>query len=475
MTRKHRSRRARLAATSASLRSQGSSWADVAACFQREEGVPPLVAFRLAHGLTQRQLAEQWNRLFVGESGSGAITDKQISYWESWPHAGHEPSLRTLKRLARIFECNIGELIEDGRYGHLDTARCPPEVPIDDVPPVARTNASDPDSGAATRLQFGLAGGLPCMNVSQLRQVSCLVDDARGHGEPELVPYFAARIEDCQAQDGSQGPVQALPSTLSVIAAVDVTARAVSLPVRRQLLTLAARAAEFAGWLYRDAGALDQATYWYDRATEWAQEAHNPAMQGYVLLRKSQLAYDTRDPIRVLSLAEAAEYGPWQLPPGVRAEVAQQQALGLGMLGSPLDVVERQLDEAWARLGQAVPDDERSHLLGATLTEGTLRLRSAACYHEVGDTARAADLFGQVLEDGTLSRRDAAYFTARRAAAFAAGGDPDAAADLALQSVEAATSAQSRRTLRVLADVADTLSPWHDRPAVRTLREAVSE
>lgn len=92
-----------------------------------------------------------------------------------------------------------------------------------------------------------------------------------------------------------------------------------------------------------------------------------------------------------------------------------------------------------------------------------------------GDTARAADLYGHVLEDGTLSRRDAAYFTARRAAAFAAGGDPDAAADLALQSVDVATSAQSRRTLRVVTDVADALSPWHDRPTVRTLCEAVSQ
>ncbi|MDQ1250656.1 MAG: hypothetical protein QG597_5035 [Actinomycetota bacterium] len=316
--------------------------------------------------------------------------------------------------------------------------------------------------------------GLPHMSVDQLRHVSQLVDDARSQHESDLVPYFAACIEDCQTQDGSLGPIRALPSTLSVIAALDVTARQVSLLIRRRLLSLAARSAEFTGWLYRDAGALDQATYWYDRATEWAQEAHNPAMQGYVLLRKSQLAYDHHDSIRVLTLAEAAEYGPWHLPACVQAEVAQQQALGLGMRGSPRDDVERQLDRAWSLLGQAESAND-DQLLGAVLAEGTLRLRSAVCYTEAGQTERAADLFGQVLAGDTLSRRDAGYFTARRAAAFALGGDPDTAATLALQSVDVATNANSQRTLRVVDDVVTTLQPWSDRPAVRTLREAVGQ
>lgn len=123
MSRPYRSRRAKLSALSTDLRAQGCSWSEIAARFRSEEGVPPLVAFRLAHGLTQRELAERWNRLFLGEDGSGAIADKHISYWETWPQAGHEPSLRTLKRLARLFECDISELVEDGSFRHLDAAR----------------------------------------------------------------------------------------------------------------------------------------------------------------------------------------------------------------------------------------------------------------------------------------------------------------------------------------------------------------
>jgi transcriptional regulator with XRE-family HTH domain len=128
MSRQNRSRRARLTALSADLRAQGCSWADIAIRFQQEEGVPPLVSFRLAHGLTQCQLAEQWNDLFLHEDGTGAITDKQVSYWETWPQSGHEPSLKTLKRLARMYECDIGDLVEGGRYSHLDDTKGAPRA-----------------------------------------------------------------------------------------------------------------------------------------------------------------------------------------------------------------------------------------------------------------------------------------------------------------------------------------------------------
>ncbi|HET9654778.1 MAG TPA: XRE family transcriptional regulator, partial [Kineosporiaceae bacterium] len=273
-------------------------------------------------------------------------------------------------------------------------------------------------------------------------------------------------------RDGSHGPVEALPATLSVIAAIDLAAREVARATSRDLLALAARGAEFAGWLYRDAGALDQATYWYDRATEWAQEAHDPVMQGYILLRRSQMAYDSRDPVRVLSLAEAADAGPWQLPACVQAEVVQQQALGRGMLGATVAEVEQKLGHAWDLLTQDDPGKDTQRL-GAVLTADTLTLRAAVCYTESGQGKRAAGLFEQVLATGALSHRDTGYFTARRAVALARAAEPDTAATLALESAEIATGARSLRTRRVIAEVADTLQAWSDRPAVRALRELV--
>ncbi len=49
------------------------------------------------------------------------------------------------------------------------------------------------------------------------------------------------------------------------------------------------------------------AGYWRDRAIEWAQEAGDSVMQGYVLLKKSQAAWDDRDALGMRTLAQAVQ------------------------------------------------------------------------------------------------------------------------------------------------------------------------
>jgi transcriptional regulator with XRE-family HTH domain len=118
---RYRSRRARLAALSDSLRAQGQTWAQIATRVAREEHVNMRVGFRLAHGMSQREVAARWNDEFPTETGSASMADKVISYWETWPQSGYEPSLKSLKRLARIYQCSVGDLIDDGDFSHLDT------------------------------------------------------------------------------------------------------------------------------------------------------------------------------------------------------------------------------------------------------------------------------------------------------------------------------------------------------------------
>lgn len=184
------------------------------------------------------------------------------------------------------------------------------------------------------------------------------------------------------------------------------------------------RWASSTGWLYRDLKDAGNATYWYDRAMEWAHEANDLPTQGYVLLRKSQMAYDTHDAHRVVTFAEAAYRGPWQLSLSVQAEAAQQQALGLAMTGSPIGVVEEHMAFAQDRLSR-VPDLDGRQAPGcSTLTADTLTLRQAASYTEAGKPAKAARLFGQVLTCGNLSKRDTGFFSARRAVALALSASP---------------------------------------------------
>ncbi|GAA2985877.1 hypothetical protein [Actinokineospora diospyrosa] len=184
------------------------------------------------------------------------------------------------------------------------------------------------------------------------------------------------------------------------------------------------------------------------------------------------MAYEQRDAARVLAFAQAAYSGPWQLPPAVRAEVAQQEARGLAMLGEPIDAVERKLGEA--RTLAAAPDTtDGHHRLSSYYNDQTHLLRVASCYIEAGKPARAATLFGEVLTTQTLSRRDEGYFRARRAVALALSGDPDTAALEGVAAVELASELGSSRTKRELGRVVATLQPWRNRPAPRALQDAL--
>ncbi|MEU4317647.1 hypothetical protein AB0F85_04530 [Nocardia fluminea] len=149
----------------------------------------------------------------------------------------------------------------------------------------------------------------------------------------------------------------------------------------------------------------------------------------------------------------------------------QQEALGLAMIGEPVAAVEECIARAEQLLAQADGADDRD--LVSNFDENTLRVRSAVCYTEAGKPQRATELFGQVLTAGTLSRRDAGFFSARQAKALALSGEPDEAAAVATKSVTVGLETQSERTIKVVVDVLRTLSPWDHRPGVRQLREAV--
>src|SRR5439155_24244998 len=99
------------------------------------------------------------------------------------------------------------------------------------------------------------------------------------------VEYLRRQLDACKAEDGKLGPRKTLPMVLGILGAIEEHGREVRPDVRRELLSVGANGAEFAGWLYRDIQQSTAAAYWHDRATEWAQEAGDLPMQGYVLLK----------------------------------------------------------------------------------------------------------------------------------------------------------------------------------------------
>ena len=313
---------------------------------------------------------------------------------------------------------------------------------------------------------------LPGLNADEAAHIAKALEDARRYSDAEIVSSFTRQLDACKADDGVLGSNRTLPTVLGTLGAIKVCAQDAKPDVRRALFAVGARGAEFAGWLFRDLHDQTTATFWHDRATEWAQLAGDLPMQGYVLLKKAQMSYDDRDAVNVHGFAEAAQLGPWNLPPKVRAEVAQQEARGMAMLGLPMLDVERKLEQSREYLSRAADAADDSGL-ATHYSNSSLTLQTASCYIEAGKPLRAAMLYGEILNTGVLSTRDQGYFLARRASALALSGEPDDAASIGLQAAELATATSSARTRRELGRTLATLQPWASRPEPRALREAL--
>ncbi|WP_084965903.1 hypothetical protein [Thermoactinospora rubra] len=94
----------------ARLRAGNRTWPEIAAEFRDRYGVNMRTAFRLAHGWSQSQAAEQWNARWPAEPK----TFKNFSYWERWPApSGHAPSVEVLIRLAALYRCSVADLLSD--------------------------------------------------------------------------------------------------------------------------------------------------------------------------------------------------------------------------------------------------------------------------------------------------------------------------------------------------------------------------
>ncbi|WFB09358.1 XRE family transcriptional regulator [Streptomyces sp. LX-29] len=315
---------------------------------------------------------------------------------------------------------------------------------------------------------------LPSFRLDDLRHFVAALDDARRYADRDVVRYLHDRLKEFAADDGRRGPKATLPAVLGLLAALERLCSHAKPAVRGDLLSVGALAAEFSGWLYRDIGALDMAEHWQDRAIEWAREAENKPLQAYVMLRKSQGCWDTRDARGMSVLAHAVQEPGYALPARLRAEAAQQEARSWAMLGEPVAAVERKLDEARALLasdhGQPMGDVE---VTGAAYNEATLDLQTAICLTEAGHPTSAVDVYRKRLDQDGLSYRDRGYFSALLSVTLASAGEPAEAATVGLDALRAAEATSSVRTVRELMRVSDRLSPWAAHPQVRAFNTAL--
>jgi hypothetical protein len=313
------------------------------------------------------------------------------------------------------------------------------------------------------------------LGTEDLQRIADAVTESNSYAGTDVLAWFERRLALCHRDDGVAGPRYVLSDVLGLLSVVEPTLARVPAPLINELLSAGARAAEFAAWLYQDAGVPVRSEHWLNTAMEWAQIADDTAMQGYVLLKKSQNAWRKRDAVRMLALARVVQETRWRVPAWVRAEAAQQEARGYAMLGAPFAEVVRKLHEAERVLDAADKESAGTTECGrlsAHYDGGLLRLQGAICYAESGRADLALDVYREVLRPSSLSRRDYGYFLSLRSAALVSANEPDEAAVSGLEALTVAVQTNSVRTLRELLRSRQRLTRWGKRPAVAEFSEA---
>jgi len=293
------------------LRAQGWTYRQIAADWVRRYGVNSRVAFRLAHGLTQADVALRWNDEWPDEESPK--TAKHISYWEAWPApSGRTPSLDTLNKLAFLYECAAGDLL-DGE-DHSDRDRATPTV----VEPDRCTNESEGGTSAAHGPVTGDRDDPDGIVRAGTLTGGILVTD-------QLVGDFEALTDTYRRMDYRAGaPSVARDTHNHLRRMMSLNDRTLSRSVERRLFTAIGDAAQLAGWFAIDAQRYDLARSHCQLALNAAQRAGNQSLHAYVLGEMSYIHLHAGEGDKALRvLATATEISARGVPPAVRSWIAE--------------------------------------------------------------------------------------------------------------------------------------------------------
>lgn len=274
-----------------------------------------------------------------------------------------------------------------------------------------------------------------------------VVAAATARTEPALAESLLITLQQYVSADNLIGPHSLLPIAAQHMTFIERLLAGSRGRGRANLLRVAARFAEFTGWLHQDAGDLRAAMRWSNDALDLAQEAGDTHLVSYVRMRKSNIASDARRPDLAIAFAQAALQNSGSLTPQLKAVALRQEAHGYA-LGGKYNACARALDRAFQ---QADASGEGDADIARYCTPSYLEMEAALCWVEFGRSDKALATIQRGLADWLPEfRRDLGLCLARLAVAYAGTGQPDDALAVAQHSLAIAAETRSERTARQL-------------------------
>jgi hypothetical protein len=241
---------------------------------------------------------------------------------------------------------------------------------------------------------------------------------------------------------------------------------------REPAYRLAARFAEFAGWMAQENGDDEAGQWWTDYAVELAGCGGDVDLATYALVRRAEFALYRDDWATVVELAQHAQRRPGSAR--VHSLAAQREAQGHAFAGDEAACL-RALDRAaeLMRLAEGEPTAEPT--LGSALTD-PVAFATAWCRQDLGQFELAiAILTAELQRLPEQATRARARYGARLALAYADLGDiasACAAAEPVLAAAADINSATIRHDLRRMARILNRRGPTD--PHVRRISVALA-
>lgn len=290
-------------------------------------------------------------------------------------------------------------------------------------------SANDAPELSGTQI-FALPGG-PLVPAASLRTGSALSDS------------LIETLDRYVATDNLAGPqslIGIIPQQIRFIDELLENARGSD---RQRLLYVGARYAEFAGWIFQDAGAISNAMQMSNAALDYAQEADNEGLSAYITMRRSNIAADAKRPELALKLIDAAMRNETNLTSRQRAVALRQRAYSYALLGNS-EACGHALEDAFRLADRGVDSADD---LANYCTPEYLEMEAAHCWVELGQPNKAIDTLQHGLSLWNADyRRDLGLCLARLAVAHASDGQADYALTVAQHALNIARETRSQRT-----------------------------
>jgi transcriptional regulator with XRE-family HTH domain len=316
--------------------------------------------------------------------------------------------------------------------------------------PMARREALALGAGAA----FGIGMGVPARGRSVQRTA---------------IRVFRGQFDQLRMLGQAASPDIVLPSVIAQTHTLRVLAGQASGAEAAELLQLAARCAEYAGWMTQEAGDERGALWWTDRAVAMAKVAGDQDLAEYALVRRALVAFYRDDADQTIALARQAQEGV--VPPRIRGLAAQREAQGFALAGD-YDSCMRLLDRARPLLQSSVDDapGPSAPVLGTTNLSDPAAMTNGWCLIDLGRPRDAvAILDQQVARVPEHALRTRARYGMRQALAYALLGEIERACEIAGDLIEPMSIVGSATVTKDLRRLKQVLSRFHRHSSVRDL------